>query len=96
MKANVKWLGEPESKAPSTTQGGYTFPVGEFVEVTDKHLIEKAQANHFFEVQVTEKDEEPKAPPTPSAPAPSRAPSPQEPVVKHGEPDDLKRGPKPV
>jgi hypothetical protein len=86
MKATITWLGQ-EGGPATNAWGPYVFEANKPLEgVTNKHIIEKAQANRFFKVEVTEEDKPAGEGPKMSAPAPSRAPSPQGPVVKHGEP----------
>lgn len=65
---NITWLGEDhlheDGAGPSRTvwhlgSNGekIDFPKGEAIPVTNKHVIEKAKGNQFFEVEGHSKDE---------------------------------------
>ena len=52
--AKVTWLGDVDNPSDGYTDdahcswGGYIFPLGVAVEVTDPHIIAKAKTNRFF------------------------------------------------
>ena len=87
MKAQVTWKGEEGTEQKEMQWGGKTFKKGEAVEITDPKLIEKAQGNdQFFDVNVTEKDEDnDKASSKEAYQAPSNTMSPQHASPKPGE-----------
>ena len=56
----VTWLGDVDNPSDGYTDdahctwGGYTFPHGVPVEVTDPHILHKAKTNRFFRLQEDE------------------------------------------
>lgn len=60
--AKITWLGEdiengPAGPSHTIAHGGLKFEKGKSVNVTDKTLIAKAQANQFFEVELTPEEQ---------------------------------------
>lgn len=52
MKARITYLGGPETGDVGRTKWGeYEFELNKAVEVSDPHIISKAQANKFFKVE---------------------------------------------
>jgi hypothetical protein len=63
-KVMVTWLGEdhlhPEGNGPTkNVWNGITFKKGEPVEIDHPHMIAKAKANPFYEVDGVREEEQP-------------------------------------
>ena len=91
MKAKVTWKGEEGNTAEELNWGGQKFKKGEATEIENEAMIKKAQGNQFFDVDVTEEDEENEEDKTALAEgavktAPSEAQPPHFPAWKPGEP----------
>jgi hypothetical protein len=55
----ITWLGEGDDGPRVNTWNGQSFKVGEAVEVTSQHMIDKAKTNRFYDVNEYEEAKRP-------------------------------------